>query len=202
MLSLLDRITVSVSFSSTSILLERIASKDGSPQCFSQSRCFASSATTVIGYLSDVKKGPKDLQRVRLEISSVLTILIMLQDQADQAKEDDSFSSTLRALNVPDGPFTQFHATMQRLASKVSPVQSWKTIRKAFEWHFEKEQIYEILDTIERQKTLFNLARKNDHIALSKAMGSDIELIYKGVNEISLGVTDIQIDERRKGICQ
>ncbi len=66
----------------------------------------------------------------------------------------------------------------------------------------KKKEIYEILDTIERQKTLFNLARQNDHIALSKAIGNDIELIYKGVNEISLGVTDIQIDERRKGIRQ
>lgn len=37
---------------------------------------------TVIGYLSHVKDGPEDLQKIRLEICSVLPILSILQDQA------------------------------------------------------------------------------------------------------------------------
>ena len=62
--------------------------------------------STVIGYLSDIKEGPKEPKRIGLEISSFLTVLIMLQDP----KQDDTFSSTLRSLNVLDGLFTQFHA--------------------------------------------------------------------------------------------
>ena len=158
--------------------------------------------STILGYLSDVKEGPKELQRIWLEISSVLTILIMLQDQADQSEENDSFSSTLRSLNMPDGPFTQFHATMERLSSKLAPVEGWRKIRKAFKWQIEKEEIYEILNTIERHKSLFSLARQNDHIALSKAIGVEIETIQKGFNEIGLGVTNLRIDRRQNEIRQ
>lgn len=36
--------------------------------------------STIINYLSDVRSDPKELQRIRLEVSSVLNILFMLQD--------------------------------------------------------------------------------------------------------------------------
>lgn len=157
---------------------------------------------TVISYLSDVSDGPRELQRVRREISSALGILIMLQDQANQATQGDSFSSTLKSLNVPYGPFEQFHTALERLALKLAPVQGWRKIRKAFKWPFEKEEIHEILDIIERQKSLFSLARQSDHIALSKAIGGDIKTIQKGVNEISLGVNSLQIGERHNKIRQ
>ena len=62
-------------------------------------------SSTVIKYLSDVKGGPKELQRIRLEISSILSLLITLQDQADHPTAGDACSSTLRSLNVPNGPF-------------------------------------------------------------------------------------------------
>ena len=42
--------------------------------------------STVIKYLSDVRDGPKELQRIRLEVSSILSILIILQGRAVQAK--------------------------------------------------------------------------------------------------------------------
>lgn len=43
-------------------------------------------SSTIIGYLSDVKGGPKELQKIRLEICSVLPMLSILQDQAEQTK--------------------------------------------------------------------------------------------------------------------
>lgn len=98
----------------------------------------------------------------------------MLQDQANQAKQDDSFSSSLKSLNVPNGPFEEFRAALERLASRLAPVEGWRKLGKAFKWPFEKEEIYGILNIIERQKTVFSLARQNDHIALSKAIGAGI----------------------------
>lgn len=158
--------------------------------------------STVVSYLSAVRSGPKELQRVRLEVSSVLNILFLLQDQADQAKQGDSISSTLGSLNVRNGPFEQFRATLELLASKLAPVKGWRQIGMALKWPFEKEEIREILNTIERQKLLFSLARQNDHIALSKAIGSDIQTMKKEVNEITVRITNIQITERHQKICQ
>lgn len=156
--------------------------------------------STVLGYLSDVKEGPKELQRIRLEISSVLTILFVLQDQANQANLHDSFSATLRSLNVPDGPFSQFFSAMELLASRLAPAEGWKKVRKALKWHFEKDEIQKTLDTIERHKSLFSLARQNDHIALSKAIKDDIETARREISEIKIGIHNSQIDELRQKI--
>ncbi|KAL9586013.1 MAG: hypothetical protein Q9203_004015, partial [Teloschistes exilis] len=157
---------------------------------------------TVISCLGDIKNGPEELKRIRLEVSSVLSILYMLQDQADQAKQGDVFASTLGSLNVPNGPFQQFCATLERLASKLTPGRGWRKIGSAFQWPLEKEEIREILGTIERLKNLFSLARQNDHIALSKDIRSGIKTVNKEVNEITVGITNIQITERHKKIRQ
>ena len=149
-------------------------------------------SSTVINYLSDVKGGPKDLQSIRLEISSILSLLITLQDQADQATAGDACSPTLRSLNVPNGPFQQFHSVLERLASRLAPVEGWKKVGKAFKWPFEKEEMHDILNTIERLKTLLSLARQHDHIALSKATKIEIEVLNAKVNEISTGVSKLQ----------
>ena len=150
-------------------------------------------SSTVINYLSDVKGGPKDLQSIRLEISSILSLLITLQDQADQATAGDACSSTMRSFNVPNGPFQQFHSVLERLASRLAPVEGWKKVGKAFKWPFEKEEMSDILNTIERLKTLLSLARQNDHIALSKATKIEIDSMNAEVNEISTGVSKLQI---------
>ncbi|KAL8638995.1 MAG: hypothetical protein Q9228_003911, partial [Teloschistes exilis] len=158
--------------------------------------------STVISCLGDIKNGPEELKRIRLEVSSVLSILYMLQDQADQAKQGDVFASTLGSLNVPNGPFQQLRATLERLASKLTPGKGWRKIGSAFQWPLEKEEIREILATIERLKTLFSLARQNDHIALSKDIRSSIKTMNKEVNENTVRITDIQITERHEKIRQ
>ena len=158
--------------------------------------------STVIKYLSNVRSGPKELQKLRLEVSSVLSILFVLQDQADEAKQDDLFPSTLDSLNVPNGSLEQFRAVLERLASKLAPAKGWRQIGAAFTWPFEKEEIREILNTIERHKVLFILAQQNDHIALSKVIGNDIKTINKEVNEITIGITNIQATERHEKIRQ
>ncbi|KAI4108220.1 MAG: hypothetical protein L6R37_001093, partial [Teloschistes peruensis] len=149
----------------------------------------------VISCLNDIKNGREELKSIRLEAFSVLSILCMLQDQAHQARQGDVFASTLNSLNVPNGPFQQFRATLERLASKLTPGKGCRKIGSAFQWPLEKKEIREILVTIERLKTLFNLARQNDHIALSKN-------IREEVNEITVGITNIKITERHKKIRQ
>ena len=148
---------------------------------------------TVITYLSDVKGGPKELQRLRLELSSVLSLLMTLQDQANQVTKDDACSSTLNSLNVPNGPFQQLHSALELLASKLAPVEGWKKVGKAIKWPFEKEEVQEVRNTIERLKALLILARQNDHIALSKAIKNDIETVC-------VGVTNLQNDQRHINI--
>ncbi len=159
-------------------------------------------AGTVIRYLSNVRDGPKELQRIRIEVSSVLGILFLLQEQSDQVKQGDSFTSTLRSLDVPNGPLEQFRIALECIASKIAPVKGWEKLGKTLKWPFEKEEIQTTLNTIERQKALFSLALQHDHFALSRAIQGDIENIREGVNKITEEFTNLQMGGRSKKIHQ
>lgn len=121
--------------------------------------------STVVQYLNSVKGASEDRRRILSELASVNGILFILQDQADQAKQGDKWSSTLQSLNVSEGPLDQFRRALERLSSKLAPpATGLKKLGNAIVWPFQKEEIKEILGSIERQKALFNLARQNDHM--------------------------------------
>ena len=157
-------------------------------------------SSKIIGYLSDVKGAPKELQKLRLEVCSVLPMLSILQDQADQAQQGESWSATLRTLTDPQGPLEQFQNSLERLESKLAPVKGLKKAGKAIVWPFEKVEIQDILITIERQKSLFHLARQNDHIALSKAIKGGVDSLHTRVDEISEGILDLRVSEQQARI--
>lgn len=121
--------------------------------------------STVIQYLNGVKGAPEDRRKILSELASVSGILFILQDQAEQAKQGDEWSSTLHSLNVAAGPLDQFRTALERLSSKLaSSATGLKKLGKAIVWPFQKEEIKEILGSIERQKALLTLARQNDHM--------------------------------------
>ena len=58
----------------------------------------------------------------------------------------------------------QFKRALEQLASRLEPSKGPKMVGKALAWPFQTEEIKEILSTIERQKSLFDLALQNDHM--------------------------------------
>ena len=152
-------------------------------------------SSTVLGYLSDIKCGPEGLQKLRLEVCSILPILSVLQDEAEQAKSGGRRCSTLLSLDVSNGPIQQFRAVLERLETKLAPLKDWKKVGRTFTWPFGKEETLGILGTIERQKLLFTLARQNDHIALTTAIKSETGLLHNSTAEIVQGVTRLELKD-------
>ena len=182
-------------------LLQSTPSQDMDPLSVSASIiALLQLSSTVIGYLSDVKDGPRELQRLRLEVCSILPILSILQDEAEQANNGSGWSSTLLSLDAPNGPIHQFRAALEQLNLKLAAVKGWKKVGKIFTWPFEKDEILRILDTIERQKLLFTLARQNDHIALAKATKSDVTAVNKNVNEVGEGLARLDLSDKQHKI--
>ena len=129
-------------------------------------------------------------------------MLSILQDQAQQAEDGDEWSSTLLSLNAADGPIQQFRKALERLEHKLAPVRGVKKVGKAFVWPFEKAEIQSILSTIERQKSLFSLARQNDHIALTKTIKGDVQAVHTKIDVITEGVARLQCSEKHDKIRQ
>jgi hypothetical protein len=119
---------------------------------------------TVISYLKNVHGSSSDRQRIFNEVSVTSGILMWLKEHTERKSESTSWTLTVQSLQISGGPLEQFKVALERLASKVAPVDGWRKAGKALSWPFKKEEVEEILKTIERQKTLFQLAMQNDHV--------------------------------------
>lgn len=121
---------------------------------------------TVIGYIKNATGASEDRRLLVLEIRSVAHLIDFLSDLVEQAHEqgDNKWSATLNSLDGTDGPLKQFEVFLKRLQSKLEPVEGIKKFGKAMSWPFQKKDVSDILLALERYKTLFTLARQNDHM--------------------------------------
>jgi hypothetical protein len=129
---------------------------------------------TVVQYLNGMKDAHKDRQIILDEVSSAIGILFLLKDHAERARCGDAWFVTAKSLNTPEGPLKQFKMALQRLELKLAPVGGLKKVGNALIWPFQKGEIREIFNTIERQKALFNLALQNDHMCVSNRIRFEV----------------------------
>jgi hypothetical protein len=120
--------------------------------------------SNVVQYINSVKDASKERFRIRDEISSASFLLYMLNDRIQQAHSGKLWLSTVQSLDMPKGPLKQFKGALEQLASRLEPSKGVKKVGRALTWPFKTEEIKEILSTIERQKSLFDLALQNDHM--------------------------------------
>lgn len=78
---------------------------------------------TVVQYLNDAKGASEDRQRILAEISSTSGVLYLLKDLAERAQLEDGWSVTMKSLNLPRGPLDKFKMILEKLASKLKPVE-------------------------------------------------------------------------------
>lgn len=139
---------------------------------------------SAVSYLNDVKDGPQEKKRLLLELSSVSGLLYTLKDQASRADAGEEYLDNIKCLDVPNGPLAQFKSALERLTTKLQPGVGWKRVGKALAWPFEREEIVDILGTIERSKTYFSLALQGDSLELSRATKSDIAAVSDKIEQL------------------
>jgi hypothetical protein len=118
---------------------------------------------TVISYLKEAKSAPEERKKLLNETICIESFLFVLKDKAESPRSRE-WSETLKSLKLRNGPLTLFQQALERLASKLAPPSGWEKIGKELRWPFQKQEIQDIIATIERQKTLFILALQNDHM--------------------------------------
>lgn len=120
--------------------------------------------TTVTGYLKDAQGGSDERLRLRDEIRNTVCVLEMLKDRAEEAELQDKWAQSLRSLNSQNGPLTQFSETLELLVSKLAPKDRLRQIVQTLKWPLDKTEFVSVLNSLERQKTLFTLALQCDHM--------------------------------------
>lgn len=117
----------------------------------------------VIGYLNDVKDASKDGAKCAIEASNLYTLLRDLRCRLEEGRGDTPWHTAVRALGVENGPFDQFKQTLESLQSKMAKRGVLKQAGKALMWKFTKEDINNLLNRMERLKSLIEIALQMDH---------------------------------------
>lgn len=112
---------------------------------------------TVIGYLNEVSGAVEERQRVLVEIVETTGLLYMLKDTEEQAQKLDVPTANLASLSGPDGALQKLREALEDLACKLCPASGLRKAGKALIWPFQKSEIKDILNRMERQKSLHSL---------------------------------------------
>ncbi len=119
---------------------------------------------TVVNYLNDVKDAPKDRNRCAIEASNLFNLLNNLKYRLEEAGENGSWYTTVRALAVAGGPFDQYKSALEQLEPKVGSGSGIMKVGSMLAWKFSKQEINAILLRMERLKTLVQIALELDHL--------------------------------------
>ncbi len=114
---------------------------------------------TVIKYIVTAKGAKDDRKRLREEIRGCSNILKQLQDNADDSEEGKAWSDTIKALEAPDAPLGRLYRTLSLVQTKL---QTRDGIAKILKWPFQEKEVQKIIQSIEREKTLLDIALQNN----------------------------------------
>jgi hypothetical protein len=113
-------------------------------------------------YLKDVKQGSSDRLRLRDELRSTTCLAEMLKDRIDDSDEGDLTPTSIASLGGPDGPLELFKRVLEEIVAKLAPQDRLRRLAQPFSWPFDKKEVAELLASLERLKSHFNLAMQND----------------------------------------
>ncbi len=145
-------------------------------------------STTVVSLIKSAKDASSDRQKVLAEINATTALCQTLNDYVE-INGIESWAETFRTLNqTENGPLSQFKQCLEYLHKKLNSKGA------TLKWPFNKQSVQEILATIERQKSLINVALTNDSLRLSAAIRDELQGVVKGVEGLRIS----QDRDRRK----
>ena len=153
----------------------------------------------LLSYLNDVRNSTKDQAQLAVEASNIYGLLASLRFRVEQSNPHDPWFSAVRNLGTENGPLDQAKEALERLVTKAEPCQGIQRLGKQLMWKFEKSEMRDILDKIERIKTLVNIALTDDLFTLSQAMSKKLGAMGKEVSLVSEGVTALHDGQQMIG---
>jgi hypothetical protein len=122
--------------------------------------------TQVLGYLNDVKTASKERAKLASEAANLLALLTSMRYKVEEVEQEkNSWYDSIRSLLVgANGPLDQFRSALEELAGKLAPATSLKKFSRTLIWTLDKKECIDILNKIERLKTLIGLALQEDHL--------------------------------------
>lgn len=144
--------------------------------------------STVVKYISGVRNAPKELKKLLVELSALRGLLSSLEDLTDS----EDLLPTFKMLSEPGGSLCQLKLAMEQLMPKLKLEVGKTKVTQILRWPLRKEEVENLLLTIERQKTVLALALQNDLIGVNMEMRMKIEEMHSGMKGLQLANNEVE----------
>ncbi|KAF7554132.1 hypothetical protein G7Z17_g3134 [Cylindrodendrum hubeiense] len=160
-------------------------------------------AATATQYLRDVKNGSADRMRLRDELRSSVCLLEMLKDRleddADTTLSTESLKpSSIQSLINSGGPLGLFKRVLEEIIAKLAPQDRLRRFSQPFTWPFDKKDISELLASLERLKSLFNLVLQNNLVDLVKFANLKLDDLSDKVENSETRARESELEQARQ----
>lgn len=119
-------------------------------------------SSAVVGYVIGVGGATKERKRLRDEVRACGFILQQLKDNVDDTEEGKTWSETIKALQGPDAPLGRLWVALSIVKVTLEPKKGLEKALASLKWPFDEKEVAEIIGSIEREKSLLELALTND----------------------------------------
>ncbi|KAH7156175.1 ankyrin repeat-containing domain protein, partial [Dactylonectria macrodidyma] len=119
-------------------------------------------SSKVVKYINSAKGATQERKSLREELRACERILQQLIDEADDSEEGQAWSNTIEALEAPGAPLGRLWVTLSEVKERLQPQEGIRKTLARLKWPFNEKEIKEIYGTIEREKSLLQLALTNN----------------------------------------
>ncbi|KFY61847.1 hypothetical protein V496_04858 [Pseudogymnoascus sp. VKM F-4515 (FW-2607)] len=128
-----------------------------------------------------------NVDRCAIGIRQTYTLLEALESHLNESSSNDDWLTEVQALAAINGPFDQYRSALGQLQSKLELFNRTGSVGVIGDWELDGG-ISNLLSTIERLKTLTQIALEMDHLTLSQALQNDTTAIGEArVRKMLLG---------------
>ena len=116
-------------------------------------------------YLKDIRHGSADRVRLRDELRNATCLLEMLKDRAEDPDDETTGAlkpTAISSLTANDGPLALFKSVLEGIIAKLVPQDRLRKLAQPLVWPFNRKDVSDMLDVLERLKSHFTLIMQND----------------------------------------
>ncbi|RYP52862.1 hypothetical protein DL768_002111 [Monosporascus sp. mg162] len=151
-------------------------------------------SSDVVKYIIGATGATKDRRRLREEILACESILLQLQDHADDADEGTKWWEKIKALEGPDTPLYRLGIALQAVMAKLEPKKGLDKALSALKWPFDEKEVEKLISAMQREKSLLQLAMTNECRGLireiKKSSHENTELLMELIQTIKDNATE------------
>ncbi|KAI0479411.1 hypothetical protein GGR56DRAFT_376865 [Xylariaceae sp. FL0804] len=144
-------------------------------------------AWVIVKYLRGVKQGSQERRILALEVSGVHAVTANLQAHLSREgwDSDTPWTRSIRPLLSKDGVLDQLRSTLVQIADKlaVNPGARLARTAQALKWPFEKKEVQDLVDRIQRLKSDINQALTQANLEISKETNTGVSYLRNCAEE-------------------